>query len=297
MMAAARNYFAKKNVLEVDCPSLLRYPQIDTNIDVMSVSVSEKDAGFLHTSPEYSMKRLIAAGSQDIYQIAHVFRKGELGSLHNPEFTMVEWYRLGVDYLAFIEETCEFIRLFLGDLPSQLLSYEDAFQNYLGISTSETNENLVACIGKHGIVVPSLDASWDHDTLLNILLSHIIEPNLGQNDLLVLYDYPKTQAALSRTYLKKGREVAKRFEIYHQGLELANGFHELTSSLELRERFAKENKARTAASKDPYPLDDAFLDALDNLPDCCGVSAGFDRLMMLRHKKKSIKEVLSFAWE
>lgn len=294
--ARVRDYFAKKNVLEVDCPSLVRCPPIDNNIDVMEVFYSESEMGYLHTSPEYAMKRLISYGMKDIYHIGHVFRKGDLGSKHSPEFTMIEWYRIGVDYRSFILETCDLIHLFLGELPISFLSYREAFRKFAGIDPfTATKERCIQEIQKRKIDASFSLEEEELDTLLHLLLSHTIEDHLGQEELTVLFEFPSSQASLARTFTKEGAKVAERFEIYFQGVELANGFHELADGEELRKRFENENVRRVDSGKKPYPIDEKFLDSLKNLPDSCGVSVGFDRLMMLKHQKTSIHEVIPLS--
>jgi elongation factor P--(R)-beta-lysine ligase len=297
MLSSVRNFFRERNVLEVDCPSLVRFPAIDTNIEVMDVSVSDSERGYLHTSPEYAMKRLLTAGLKDIYQIAHVFRKGEIGARHSPEFTMIEWYRLGMTYDALIEETCAIICLFIGRFQARRLSYRDAFIQHVGIDPfTISRKELLARVDNSEIDHALKLENEDNDTLLQLLLTHYIEPKLGMDELTVLYEFPASQAALAKTYMKNGHAVAERYEIYFQSIELCNGYHELSNSQELRSRFQAENDRRSGIGKEPYPLDEPFLEALDRLPDCCGVSVGFDRLMMLRHKKRSIQEILPFAW-
>jgi len=215
------------------------------------------------------MKKLLAAGSGDIYYLGHVFRKGEHGRCHNPEFTMIEWYRIGMSYDAFIEETCALImRILEQELPIKRVTYREAFQTYAGFDPFVDP-------------IPG-DPSWDRDTRLDLILCEKIEPHF--EDLTVLYEYPASQAALART----DGLVAERFEIYYKSVELANGYHELTDSQEQRRRFEIENLTR----KIPYPLDDSLLAALDQLPDCCGVSVGFDRLMLLRRNSGYLSEVL-----
>jgi lysyl-tRNA synthetase class 2 len=251
----------------------------------MSASVTEKEMGYLHTSPEYAMKRLLAAGLGDIFFLGHVYRKGEIGSLHNPEFTMVEWYRLGASYLSFIQETCELMQLFLGKLPIRIISYREVFQTYAGFDPFTD--------------FPSPNAlGWDRDTQLHYYYSHLIEKNLGIGELTVLSDYPPSQAALAKVIEKDGIRVAERFEIYHRGVELSNGYHELTDAKEQRRRFEAENNLRESQGKHPYSLDENFLQALElGMPDCCGVSVGFDRLMLLRHQCQRIRDVMPFAWD
>lgn len=296
MLAEARLFFAKRDVLEVDCPVLSRSACIDLHIEVMSAQL-EREKVYLHTSPEYGMKRLLAAKIGDIYQISHVFRKEEVGPLHNPEFTLVEWYRLGVTFDSFIEETLDFIRLFVPKLPSSRISYREALLRYAQIDYLYASlEDLLSCAQRYDLHPQKRD--WDRDTLLQLLVSFVVEPHLGKEELTVLTDYPASQAALAQT-CKKGEElVAERFEIYYRGIELCNGYHELADPQEQRKRLEEENSARAAAGKEELPLDEHFLQALEEgLPDCCGVAVGFDRLMLLRHNKTSLAEVLPFSWK
>lgn len=188
---------------------------------------------------------------------------------NHPEFMMVEWYHLGIDWEAFIDETADFIRLSLPGLNTETISYREAFQKYLQLDPfSSSCDDLIKAVKEHNIDA-SISLNEPKDTLLQLLLSHLIEPKLGKDHLLVLTDYPSSQAALARTVIKEGIEVAKRFEIYHQGFELANGYHELTCSIEQRRRFDEENASRVEMGKEAYHLDEAFLNALESgLPDC-----------------------------
>lgn len=298
MLASVRAFFKERNVLEVDVCSLVRCPSLDANIESIEASVCMNASGYLHTSPEFAMKRLLSDGIGDIYYLGHVFRKNDLGRLHNPEFTMAEWYRPNMPFDKFIEETCELIRLFLGPLSIRTLSYRDAFSLYAGIDPFDKEFDGPQSAKRLGISLSSDSLDWSRDDWLHLLLSHAVEPHLGNGELTVLTDYPQTQAALSCIVQKDGHPVAERFEIYHKGIELANGYHELTDALEQRKRFKAENCARQNAGKKPYPLDERFLEALEKgLPDCCGVSIGFDRLMLLQLGLHSIHEVLPFSWD
>jgi lysyl-tRNA synthetase class 2 len=285
MLAQARAFFAERGVLEVDTGALVKHPPNDSNIDVIGV---DQDNGYLHTSPEYAMKRLLSEGMGDCYFLGHVFRKGELGRLHNPEFTMVEWYRVGLPFADMIQETCDFLSLFLGPQPVRLLTYREAFARHLGINYTEISLDELH---------QRSSSTWPRATCLDYLLSHQIEPLLGRGELTVLTDYPPEAAALACLVQKNGETVAERYEIYHEGVELANGYHELADATELRRRFAEKNRERLADGKEAYALDEKFLAALQTLPDCCGVALGFDRALMLRHKLSSIKQVLPFAWD
>ncbi|MDP1609138.1 MAG: EF-P lysine aminoacylase EpmA [Chlamydiales bacterium] len=294
-LAAARAFFAERKVLEVDCGALRRCPPLDANIDAMTVNVFDAEIGYLHTSPEYAMKKLLTLGSGDIYFLGHVYRKGELGPRHNPEFTMAEWYRLNYQLTDMIDETCQFLSLFTGNLPKRILSYQDAFSSsiHLDPETASTEDLLEAARQCH-IDLPLDAISWGKNTLVHLLLTHVIEPQLGRGEMTVLTDYPPHEAALACVVEKKGRLVAERFEIYINGLELANGYHELSVAAELRERFENLNQER----KTPYPLDEQFLSALETglFPPCCGVSVGFDRALMIQYGLSNISEIIPFGW-
>lgn len=293
MLASARAFFSTRDVIEVDCPLISAYASVDAHIDLIPAD----DGRFLHSSPEYGMKRLLADGIGDIYQLAHVFRRGEVSEKHNPEFMMAEWYRLGFSFPQIIDETIDFIRLFLGELPHRVLSYRDAFRYYLNIDVATaTDATLLALLDSHGIAAYEGIADEGRDAILNLLLGTIIEPRLGKGELTALAYYPATQAALARKAIVDGFDVAERFEVYFQGLELANGYHELADASEQRMRLHEANSHRQALGKESLPIDEHFLHALEKgLPDCCGVAVGFDRLMMLRHKKP-IPDVIPFDW-
>jgi lysyl-tRNA synthetase class 2 len=296
MLAKARDFFAQRGIIEVDPCSLSPFPAIDSNIDVISADVSSQQLGYLHTSPEYAMKRLLAAGCGDIYFLGHVFRQGEIGRLHNPEFTMAEWYRLGFSLDEMIHETCDFLSLFLGPLPLRKIGYREAFESYAGIDYSRAPlEKLLEKAEPFSL--SSEASSWTRDALVHFLLTHAIEPHFGDGELTVLIDYPPHEAALAQLIERDGEFVAERFEVYCEGVELSNGYHELPDAHELRRRFTEENKLRAAAQKPVYPLDEAFLAALKpSFPDCCGVSVGFDRVLLLARKANALSDVLPFTW-
>ncbi len=275
-LAKARSFFAERGVIEVDTNVLSPYAPIDQHIDVMKVDTGNgpggHQVGYLHTSPEYAMKKLLAQGAPDIYQLGHVFRAGEESPIHSPEFTMLEWYRIGAEYDAFIDETLNLIRLFLGDLPKEILSYRDALQKFAGVDLdSDLHE-------AHAIEPASHE--WDRDTKLDLLFTHLVEPNLGKGVLTVITEYPASQAALAKKHLVDGREVARRFEVYCEGIEYANGYDELTDPVEQRARLIEEDEARIAMGKESLPIDEEFIEALGSMPECCGVAVGFDRLVI-----------------
>lgn len=298
MLECVRQFFKERGVIEVDCPLLTQKASVDVHIDLIPAIYNGAETRYLHSSPEYGMKRLLAEGIGDCYQLAHVFRDGEFGRRHNPEFMMAEWYRVGFAFDPFIEETLEFIQLFLGPLPSEWISYREAFENYLQINPFEASESeLVSLLDKHQIHThPSL-LDEGKDALLNVLLGTLIEPHLGKNQLTVLRYYPASQAALAKTTQDHGHSVACRFEVYYEGVELCNGYDELTSAHEQELRLKEANEGRISLGKVPLPIDEAFLVALKKgLPEACGVAVGFDRLMMLRHKAAALADVLPFDW-
>ncbi|MBS0621114.1 MAG: EF-P lysine aminoacylase GenX [Verrucomicrobia bacterium] len=295
LLAASRQFFAERGVLEVDCPALSPFAPVDLHIDVMQVHLKGGEIGYLHTSPEYGMKRLLAEGIGDIYQLGHVFRDGENGPWHHPEFTMTEWYRIGFTFEQMIEETLAYIRLFLGDLPKEELTYQETVRKFLGINYRSAD--LIRVAKERGIDLPENASSWDRDTLLQLLISFLIEPHLGKDSLFVLSYFPATQAALAKVAeLPGGEKVACRFEIYYRGIELANGYHELTDPVEQLQRFEASNAARVASGKDPLKIDLALLEAMrKGIPDCCGVAVGFDRLLQLRLGASEITSILSLT--
>lgn len=297
MLAQVRAFFAKRHVLEVDTPILSHHAPIDTHIEVMTIQFGNGERGYLHTSPEYAIKRLLADHPIDVYQLCHVFREGEASDRHNPEFTMLEWYRIGLSLEQLIDETLHLIELFLGKVKPIFLSYRDLFLQFLQIDPFQTTpEDLRQKAISLAISLPDSSSSWDLDTWLHYYMGLFIEPRLS--GLYVIDAFPATQAALARLRLENTTWVADRFEIFYNGIELANGFHELTDPIEQKRRLEKSNFERQLVGKDPLPIDHYLLSALEKgLPDCCGVAAGFDRLLMLRQNSSSIKEVVPFSWD
>lgn len=298
MLATARAFFHERGVFEVDCPLLSASASIDAHIDLIPALDNEGQLRYLHSSPEYGMKRLLVEGMGDIYQLAHVFRQGEYGVKHNPEFMMAEWYRIGIPFAQMMEETCQFIRLFLGPLPSRVISYREALQKYTGLDyVHSTAEELLHYLEeRHVELYPGL-LEEGKDALLNLILGLYVEPELGKEELTVLAYYPSTQAALAKTEQRGDETVAERFEVYYKGIELANGYHELANAKEQRERLYEANDARVKNGKNALPIDENFLKALKKgLPDCCGVAVGFDRLMLLKHSATQLNQVIPFDW-
>ncbi|MEM7175599.1 MAG: EF-P lysine aminoacylase EpmA [Chlamydiota bacterium] len=294
MLAKVRSFFAERKVLEVDTPLLSHYAPIDTHIDLFEVKLDHSETGYLHSSPEYAMKRLLAAGAGDIYQLSHVYRKEELGNLHNPVFTLIEWYRIKQSYAAFTRELIDLIALFLGSQSVEILSYRAAFQRELSLDPFTASLDELSDLA----ITHQLSSTYKSvDDALNLLWGYFVEPRLGHNQLTLVTDYPASQAALAQTVIRDGIEVAERFEVYWRGIELANGYHELRDAREQQRRLEEANRMRSQYGKAPLPVDPYFLTALKKgLPDCYGVAVGFDRLLMLMLDLPSIKDVLSFSW-
>ncbi|WP_068469102.1 EF-P lysine aminoacylase EpmA [Candidatus Protochlamydia phocaeensis] len=299
MLKRARAFFDERQVLEVDCPILSVRASVDAHIDLIPATYHGQKTAYLHSSPEYGMKRLLAEGMGDIYQLSHVFRDGEHSFKHNPEFTMAEWYRMGLSLEEMMEETVQFIRLFVGDLPYQVISYRDLFLQETGLDYYTASEqDLFSYIQANHIPFYASVVEEGKDALLNLILGSQIEPRLGQDKLCVLAYYPASQAALARKRWHGQEPVAERFEVYYKGIELANGYHELTDAVEQHQRFIEANEQRHSLGKNPLPIDGHFLKALEKgLPDCCGVAVGFDRLMMLRHPQAQIADVIAWGWD
>lgn len=289
-----RDFFAQRSVLEVETPVLSKSCVPDSLIEplVTQYHGDRVQHLFLQTSPELAMKRLLAAGCGSIYQIAKAFRDGESGRWHNPEFSILEWYRVGFTKLDLIQEVDEFLQTMLGCAPALAISYCELFEKYTHLHPlTEPLYKLQNYVTRYHI---DNVKDLDRDTCLQLILSHQIEQQLGHDRPVVITDFPATQAALARTQVENP-DLAERFEFYVQGIELANGFYELTDVIEQRQRFEHSLQERTQQNKSLYPIDENFLAALDNgLPACAGVALGLDRLLMLLVNATHIDEVLSF---
>jgi elongation factor P--(R)-beta-lysine ligase len=296
----ARHFFVDRGLIEVDTPLIVNAPVTDVHIHSAKVEFSDSARPFfLHTSPEYAMKRLLAAGIGDIFQICHVARGLERGRHHNAEFTLIEWYRLGYTLDRLMHETETLVRTLMGDvafeLTSESISYEDAFLQELALNplTASMQELSAAC-SKAGFTADAQRGA-QRDELLELLMGTVVGPKLGHRSLTFVFNYPASQAALARVNPLDPR-WALRFELYCKGMELANGFLELFDVNEQRERFEQDNEERQRRGLPAYPLDERFLAALEaGLPECAGVAVGFDRVMMLAAEVEHIDAVLPFA--
>ncbi len=303
LLAAARRFFAARKVLEVDTPLVINAPVTDVHIHSAQVTFTDEPGGatrhfFLHTSPEYAMKRLLAGGLGDIYQICHVVRGLERGRLHNAEFTLIEWYRLGWTLEALMEEVDALVRTLLGAHAaariSQRVSYREVFLAQLGLDPFSASQRELAAAARTAGFTGS---TQNRDELLELLMSVRIGPQLGRGALTFVHGYPASQAALARLDPADTR-AAQRFELYCEGIELANGFHELADAHEQRARFEQDIAERRRLGLPAAALDERLLGALAaGLPDCCGVALGFDRLVMLATGAGRIDEVLPFPIE
>ncbi|MGA8708908.1 MAG: EF-P lysine aminoacylase EpmA [Steroidobacteraceae bacterium] len=298
LLAAARSFFAAHAVLEVDTPALVRHAVTDRHIHSARAELPGHDAPlYLHTSPEYAMKRLLAAGSGDIYQIAHVFRGSEQGRWHNAEFTLIEWYRCGFSLRDLMLEVAALALRLLGqpaDTPVQYLRYAEALQHQLALDPLVASDSELRDLAIARRLDADLARRCDRDELLDWLMASVVGPRLGLEGPCFVHHYPASQAALARLDPLDPR-VALRFELYYRGVELANGFEELADAVQQRARFELDRRRRLAAGLPAPDVDEALLAALEaGLPPVSGVALGFDRLLMLRLGASAIGQVLPF---
>lgn len=302
-LSRIRSFFSTRSVLEVETPLLSQFGSTDPHIDSFSVPSSYLDQlRYLHTSPEFAMKRLLASGSGAIYQICKVFRDAEIGSRHNPEFTMLEWYRPGYGQGELMSELDELIRTLLADyMPvgeTLSLRYEEAFERYLSIAPLDCEvSELARLAAEHGIHIEMESGEAQRNDWLDLLISQLIEPQLPVRQPVFITHFPATQASLARLDPEDAR-LAHRFELYLGGLELANGFHELTDAAEQAVRFQAERQQRRDEGKLDVPEDQHLLAAMQHgLPDCAGVAVGLDRVLMLALGSDDISDVIAFPYE
>ncbi len=296
LLQKIRDFFKARQVLEVETPLLGAAPVADPHLS--SFSVVSKDTSsfrYLQTSPEYAMKRLLAAGSGDIFQLGKAFRHEEMGRYHHGEFTLLEWYRLGFDHHQLMDEMDVFLQAMLGTKPALRFTYAELCEKFLGLNPHVASKQALTNCFLHLNVVPMQGMADSYEEGLEFLFTEKVEPALAAfSEPVFIYDYPKAFAALAK--INQQTQCAERFEVYYQGVELANGFHELTDAKEQRARFEENQQQRRRLGLSAVPLDEDLLAALEHgLPACAGVALGVDRLLMLMLSLPHIHEVMAFA--
>jgi len=301
LYALIREFFAERGVAEVETPILSAAGNSEPNIDGFSTAFTGPvGAGarerFLRTSPEYALKRLLAGGFGDCYELGRVFRNGEAGASHNPEFTMLEWYRVGFDHRRLMLECAQFVRAALAlverDAEVTTTSYREWFRHGLGMDSFAADEAALRAPLSEFRIDPE---GLSRDDWLDLLVTHRLQPALPQEGITIVYDFPASQCSLAR--VRPGHPpVAERFELYLGQHELANGYHELNDAAEQRARFEHDNARRRARGQRELPIDENLLATLDQLPDCAGVALGADRLLMHLLGSEDIRDVLAFPF-
>lgn len=297
LLRKLREFFYDCNFVEVETPLLSNEVIPELHIEPPSLNRdSTSRRSYLQASPELHMKRLLAEGMPAIFQVTRSFRAGEVGKLHNPEFTMVEWYRTGDDMNSGMRRLDELMQTVVNAAPAIHTTYAAAFEKSLGINPHTAScDELASCAAQHNIAAEGINTD-DRDEWLNLLLATKIEPTLGQSAPEFLCDYPASQASLAKTIDRDGIEVAERFELYWRSAELANGYHELTDAAELRRRFIEVNTARVADNRPALPLPESLLSAMERgLPTSTGCALGFDRLAMLALGAERIADVMAYT--
>jgi lysyl-tRNA synthetase class 2 len=302
LLANVRRFFSVRNVLEVSTPILSSAAPTALYLNSFSTRFeagSDSKVLYLHTSPEFAMKRLLAAGIGAIYQIATVFRNGELGRQHAPEFSMLEWYRPGFSLTELMTEVDAFMQQVIGLPAAVIFTYRDLFVKYLQLDIYQADDNLLKQIALDRIAGLTADWQTDRDGWLEMLMSEVIEPQLKALEMPVMVtEFPASQAQLAKIEMNaEGHQVASRFELYAGGMELANGYDELCDATELRQRFEQDNQLRLQQGKPQMPIDENLLTAMQcGLPQCSGVALGLDRLMMLHFAENNISQVQGIAF-
>lgn len=303
ILAQIRSFFLALDIIEVETPLLSHATVTDVHLDAFSTLYNysaeshcdESTNLYAQTSPEFAMKRLLASGYGCCYQICKAFRHEQQGRYHNPEFTMLEWYRVGFDHFQLMDEVAELLSSVLGCQQVERISYQELFIREVAIDPLMTNrDELIRIISAHDKLSDWLEQEDCLDTLLQFIMAELIEPNIGDNKPCFVYNFPASQASLAKISLKDPR-VAERFECYFKGIELANGFHELTDVAQQKLRFEQDNQTRTTLGKIEQDIDQHFISALEHgLPACAGVALGIDRLVMLALTVNKIDQVITF---
>lgn len=288
LLQQIREFMAARSILEVETPILDSFGNPDPNIDALT---TVQHGYYLHTSPEFAMKRLLVSGSGAIYQIAKVFRDGEWGKLHQPEFTMLEWYRPGFDHHDLMDEMDELLQHLKIAKPERI-SYEEIFTRVCGFNPHLVS---VAELQNHASSVGLQSVTEERSQLLDFIFSHRVSPKLGIKTPLFIYDFPGCQAALARIRVDDESTVAERFELFINGIEISNGYNELNDKYEQESRFMQENKIRQARGLPTVSIDTRLLSAMtEGMPACAGVAMGLDRLLMVMTGSEVIQDVIAF---
>ena len=301
-----REFFRQRKVVEVETPALSQGTVTDVYLDALTCQYNfladspavQSTELFLQTSPEFHMKRLLASGYGCIFQISKAFRHEESGKNHNPEFTILEWYRIGFDQFELMSEVADLLQVVLDSNKALFTSYQDIFIETVAVDPLITTfDQLVGVLNRHDKAADWLIEMNDADLLLQFIFTEMIEPTIGIHQPQFIYDFPIAQASLAKRSTDDPR-VAQRFECYYRGIELVNGFNELTDAIEQVLRFEEDNVKRSAQGLPVKPIDRNFIAALNHgLPQCSGVALGIDRLVMLVLDIKNISEVQSFSIE
>ncbi|OBT16403.1 elongation factor P lysine(34) lysyltransferase [Vibrio sp. UCD-FRSSP16_10] len=301
IIAKIRQFFAQRNVMEVDTPAMSHATVTDVHLHTFQTQFigpgyADGKQLYFMTSPEFHMKRLLAAGSGCIYQIAKAFRNEEAGRYHNPEFTLLEWYRVAFDHHDLMDEMDQLLQLVLSCDKAQRISYQNAFISVLKVCPLESSMAQLKLVAKELGLADIAEPEEDRDTLLQLLFSIGVEAKIGLEAPVFVYDFPASQAALAKINAKDSR-VADRFEVYYKGIELANGFHELDDADEQLQRFEQDNAKRLQMGLQSQPIDYHLIDALRHgLPHCSGVALGIDRLIMLACQQAHIDDITAFPF-
>ncbi len=299
LLQALRRFFCDRGVMEVETPLLSQGTVPDAGIDVFRLPrKSDEPDRYLQTSPESAMKRLLAAGSGDVFQICKAFRQGEAGHNHNPEFTLLEWYRVCWDHAALMREVAELLGAVLDSDGWQVWPYRALFVEVLGVDPMDEQTSLAALTDIAESRIGSVPHGLDRDALLDLLMSHCIEPEISDWGVVFITDFPASQAAMARCVSVGDIDVAARFECYVHGKELANGYWEQTDATWLSAQLQAENKRRQQRGLPQRPIDERLLAAhRQGLPECAGVALGVDRLLAVKLGANNLGEIISFGWD
>lgn len=299
LLKSIRQFFETKGVMEVDTPAMSQATVTDVHLHTFDTTFVGPGFAlgqklYLQTSPEFHMKRLLCAGSGAIYQICKSFRNEESGRFHNPEFTMLEWYQPNYGQMDLVAEVDELLQLALETKPSEIVTYQDIFISHTGVDPLADEIETIRQFALSKELGDFVATEQCKDTLLQLIFCFVIEPLIGLERPIAIINFPASQAALARIDERDSR-IASRFEFYYQGVELANGFHELSDAKEQLARFENDNRLRSLTGLAQQPIDHNLISALESgLPNCAGVALGIDRLLMLACGSSHISDVLSF---